>query len=191
MKKLITIALMAALCLNPIKADSWLKFRGSRSNNTTLLTAEAGSNITNRLETYGFADAEEKNICAESRLTYNVGKTKLISEYNGGTGYKDAIRLGFAFKPNLGKNNFTFVKLFPFESTGKKGPQVSMFTSQDMGKIDASLLVDYNISPGTVYVEPTLDLKLGKNYNAFIQGRSFGKIKEIDFSIYMGLSKSF
>ena len=202
-KALTGFAFIVTLCSQPVKAGEWTTVKGavSTKNPHALVTVESDAEISSRLSVFGFIDAEAteekpydfKSLYCEGRVTLKFNNlVRAIAEYNGGNNYEDTIRLGIAVTPKLGKDNFTFIKLIPYETTEKKGPQASLFTLQNLtDRLSASILADYNLDSKTLYLEPTLDYKLGNNLSAFIQGRSFGKVGEFDFVPYVGISKSF
>jgi hypothetical protein len=203
-KTIAGLALVSALAMGqPANAGDWANVKGSVSTKDrhALITVEGCADIGNKIATYGFADAESTeaeplkldSIYAEARATYKLNSlVRAIAEYNGGSGYEDTVRIGIALTPNLGRNNFTFVKLLPYETTKDKGPQISSLTSQTLNdRLTASLLADYNTKPKTMYIEATLEYKINKNLSLYVQGRSFGKIGKVDFVPYVGISKSF
>jgi hypothetical protein len=203
-KAIAGLALVSALATGqPANAGDWAAVKGSVSpkDRHALITAEGGVDISNKIAAYGFADAESTeaeplkvdSIYGEARATYKLNSlVRAIAEYNGGSGYEDTVRMGIALTPNLGKNNFTFVKLLPYETTKDKGPQISALTSQQLNdNVTASLLADYNTKPKTMYIEATLEYKIGKNLSLYVQGRSFDKIGKVDVVPYVGVCKSF
>lgn len=145
-----------------------------------------GGTTLKGMDVYGFADldatkqrpADIEGVYAEFRVSYPVAKALgLAAEYNCGTGTKDTVRLGAVVKGGLWKGNFTLVKVFPVETSGEKGPQVSIYLSQDIGKkIAFSVLADVNTRPGTVYLEPELMVRITETAALFVQARGFGKI---------------
>ncbi len=197
------IALSAALLASkPTAAQEWGKVKASISPQDAhaLYITEGGATLTDKIAVYGFADIEAtpqgalipKSIYGEARITYKIlDGIHAIAEHNDGTDYIGTTRLGIAIKPGLGKDSFTFIKLFPYETSGMKGPQASLFTSHKLtDEIEASILVDYSTQPKTFYIEPTLTYKIDDKIEGFIQLRSFGKISETEFTPYIGISYS-
>jgi len=172
--------------------DCWFNiqpaFNTSKQHVTVRL--EGGSQLTDRLSLYGFSDVDAtpeksfdlKNFYIETRLSYALtpkSNWAAILEYNGGNGMQDILRTGFTVTGSLGKGNFTKLKVLLFETSGAAGPQVALFTSQRLtDKLSARLGIDYNVEPRTIYYEPELDYMLNPRATLFLQGRSFGLIKD-------------
>lgn len=158
---------------------------------------EGGTSVKG-MDVYGFADldatkqrpADIESVYAEFRVAYQIAKALgLAAEYNGGTGMKDTVRLGAVVKGGLWKGNFTLVKVFPLETSGEKGPQVSIYISQDIGKtVVLSATADINTKPKTVYLEPEVMARITETAALFIRQGAFGKIGEkMDFAPIMGV----
>lgn len=184
--------------------DGWANIQpafNTRANHA-ILRMEGGSNITDKLSCYGWFDADAasekpcdfENFYGEGRLTYKINNILgIAAEYNGGNNCKDTVRFGITITPKTNKKNFTMFKYFPYETTGKKGQQLCLFSSQKLTpKLGASLIIDYNLDKKTWYVEPELNYKLNNNSTMFTQGRSFGSIDDkMEFSPIFGIRYKF
>lgn len=163
---------------------------------------ESGSDITDKLGLYAYMDLDstkDKPSDFESyfgavRLTQRLNNLLgLVGEYEGGNDCEDTVRIGAAITPKLGKGNFTVLRLFPYETSREKGPQVALFVSQKFtDKLTSSLLACYDIDPKNLYLEPELDLALTKDITLFLQGRSFGEAKKTpDMATVAGIKYNF
>ncbi|MFH1071900.1 MAG: hypothetical protein V1743_00545 [Nanoarchaeota archaeon] len=158
--------------------DGWAQFTPAyhTAEQRATLRMEGGSTLTDGLSTYGFIDADAtpekpadlENFYAEARLNQNLGKITpvlkpfgIAIEYNGGNGLEDIVRAGITFSPAIAAGNFTFVKFYPVETSGDKGLQLSMFTSQTLPYgFATSILVDYNITADAAYAEQEIGFKV-------------------------------
>ncbi len=108
-----------------------------------------------------------------------------VLEYNGGSDFKDLLRLGVSFTPDTGETNRTYIKLLPFETSGDFGSQLSVRTNQKFDdNLTGNLRVDYNFVPSekdTVYTEANLDYKLTDKTSAFIRATHQGDADGIKF----------
>jgi hypothetical protein len=203
-KAIMGLALLTELSTPDIKAEGWANIQPAYDTKAKHATVklEGGTKIADNVSTYGFLhlDATKEkptdleNFYGELRTAYSVTDILgLAAEYNGGNGTEDTIRLGITITPNLGKNNFTMLKFFPYETSEKKGPQWGLFTSQKLtDRIGASLLLDYNTNNRTLYVEPQISVELTKKLTGFLQGRHFGSIDDkIELAPIIGLKYDF
>ena len=168
-------------------SDNWFTFQPGYNIKKEHSTAriEGGSKLKDKISTYGFIDLnaskEEptnmQSVYAEGRI--NIQPTKqvplaLTAEYNGATFLEDTIRLGITYTPNLGKNNFTYLKYLPLETSGEHGQQATFFTSQQLTpRLRANLTADYNIDQKVLMLEPKVKLKLTDRVSAFVRNQSF------------------
>ena len=115
------------------------------------------------------------------RLNYTLNDYfGVAAEFNGGNESEELLRLGISLTPKIHDSNYTYLKFFPYETSHENDTQVGLFTSQKIGKrCNANFLLDYNIDSKTMYLEPELNTKLTDKVDLFVQGRSFGKVKEI------------
>lgn len=167
----------------------------------TTVRLEGGADISDKVSLYGFMNlnaSEEspfdfENYYLESRLAYAINdKLKLSLEIDSGSDMEDFQRLGVLYTPETWKNNFTMIRLFPFETNGNYGPQATIFTSQDLtDKTSLWLTVDYNIEPEIAFVELELNNKMNDRYTRFVQLRAFGPIDDLDSSVVFGLKYEF
>jgi hypothetical protein len=191
-------------------SEGWFNIRpgyDARQKHSTL-RIEGGSKSGNGINAYGFSDMDAteqdpydvENLYSEFRLAYplrhlpekakNVG---VAVEYNGGTETKDILRFGLTYTPQTGENNFTLFKFLPFETSGEKGPQISLLTSQKLtDRLTVVLLGDYNFNSRTFYLEPEIDVKLTDNATGFVQGRgSVSRMDEIETPAVAGIKCNF
>ena len=117
----------------------------------------------------------------------------MTAEYNGANRMEDLMRLGITLTPNLGKGNFTMIRIYPYETSGEKGPQFCAFMSQQLSSwLAASVLGEFNVDDSTLYTEQELDLKLNDNFTVFLQGRGFGSIDDkIEIKPFIGVKYTF
>lgn len=164
---------------------------------------EGGTKVTPHASVYGFADFDStpqnktdlQAAYAEVRAAHDLGEISdgltdvhLLAEYNGGTGIEDTVRFGVGYTPQIASGNFTLLKLLPFETQGSYGPQIGVFTSQQITKdLGASLFIDYNINPKTIYSELELNYTIHENWAVFIQGRGFGTSDSFAVEPVMGI----
>lgn len=198
--------LTAGAILFPLSAraqDSWANARFGFSPNQSYATAtlEGSTAFTNTLKFYGFTELDAtkdkpldlgESAFVKLRLTQSLGaNTSIIGEFLGATGAQGRGRFGVAFTPSLGKDNFTLLAIFPADTNKEKGPQVFLFTSQQLtDKIYAQLLADYASKPGTVYIEPELDIQIIKHVAAMLQGRISISPSGTNNGIVLGLKVS-
>lgn len=188
-------ALVNFTLAKPAKADGlWGNIQPAYNTEAEHATVrlEGGAKLPYRLSTYGFMDfdatkehkADVENVYVEGRLNYSLGgiheklaRFGVTAEYNGGNGMEDIVRLGVSSTPPIGHGNFTFIKFYPCETSGRVGPQASFFSEQDIGKrLSLNALADYNLDPRTIYLELGADVKLTDHLKVFGQGRGFGPI---------------
>lgn len=199
LKKIGIIGLISAEALNAAANAGEIKAAFNPNDKKGIVTVEESRKISDDISCYGFADfetnAHTSSLYGEARIFYSMGQNLgLIGEYNGGTGYADTLRLGIGLKGSIGKNNFTLLKLLPFETTGQKGPQISLFTSQNIGSLCLSVLADFNAQKGTIYLEPTATMRVNDELYLMFQGRQFGNLGGIslgNFSPYLGIGYKF
>lgn len=202
-RKIAAASMLAVSTLLPVRAlaeDGFMNIYPAYNTKAQYATIrlEGGVKPMDKINVYGFADidatkqkpADMENVYAEVRVAYSVAKALgLAAEYNGGNSMKDIVRLGAVFMPKIAEGNFTLIKLFPIETSGERGPQVSVYASQEITKrITASIVADYNTKSRTIYLEPELLVKIVKSTSMFVQGRGFGPIDgKIDFAPVVGV----
>ncbi len=186
--KTIAGAGLLALLARPAAAGSWGNVQPAydAKDRHATVRVEGGADLSDKVNVYGFADLDatgEKpfdltGVYAEGRIARSLGdvsrKLKDVSaavEYNGGTGGGGTMRLGAIYKPDLGEGQTLIVKAFPVGTNGA-GPQASVFRQGRISQAwSGSVLVDYNVKPGTLYSELELDRKVGNGIEAFAQVR--------------------
>jgi len=113
---------------------------------------------------YGFVDYENNELFGKVRAIKPIGNGfGLSAEYTGGTSAESCVRTGITYEPKLGTDNYTRIKVYPFETTGHNGPQIGLYMSQKIRQ-DAkiSILADYNTQNKTLYIEGDLAKQIGK-----------------------------
>lgn len=219
---IIGAALAAALAV-PARADDWANIRPAYHIDAQHATVrlEGGADLGKRGKFYGFLDIDGskenpldfEQFYGEARGMLKLGKSHwaAAAELDAGSGMGDFLRVGATYTPDTGKKNFTQLRLWPFETTSDRGPQISVFTDQQLsGRVSISGLLDYNSDPNTAYLEAEVDVKLGKrtmvtdpktkqqhvvvgdNPTLFAQTRGFGTIDDrIDIAPVIGMKWNF
>ncbi len=204
------LSIIAALTLAGCASQNkpWMNISPSYAlrREVTTTRIEGGTQVTLHANVYGFADLDSalddktdiQSAYAEVRAAYDLGELSdslqdvhLLAEYNGGTGIEDTLRFGIGYTPHFADGNFTLLKVLPFETQGSYGPQVGLFTSQQITKdLGVSLLIDYNIDPKTIYGEAELNYRLGNDFSIFLQSRGFGTADHFDVEPVIGVRYS-
>lgn len=102
------------------------------------------------------------------------------AECLGATGVPGTTRLGLGWNTSLWDGNFTLIRAFPFSlgNGGKQDPMLFGYFRQDLGSLDASLLLRHSMggesSFGTqrIYYEAGLHTKL-ENLTLSVENRGF------------------
>jgi len=177
MKKLLT-----GIVFTAIASAQWVDVQTAYKPKDNVPTTRIEAGMTrNRFNTYGFLDFDgtmnksyPRNAYLQTRASYELFKgVNAVAEMNVGTDFADTIRFGALYSPKL-KDNFTVVKFYPAETTGKKGTQIDAYSVQYIGKFAPSVLVNYNVKPKTTYMELELEYKFSKHVTAYTQMRGFG-----------------
>ncbi len=174
---------IAAVLLSavPALAGNWLSIEPAqnlkKNQPTVRLQGGNGSNF------YGWADIDnledEPSVYGEARLSEPIGEDidfvlELDADYNAD--FKNTFRSGLGIKPS--KN--TVLRYLPWETFGKYGPQLCFYGTQDLSdRLQAALIMDYNIDSETTYFEPGLSYKVNDDVSAFVQGRYFGALEDL------------
>lgn len=208
-----TIKKIAVACLvlaGALSATSCARTQGwsnvqpayNARQNALTVRVEGGTDITDKLNCYAFLDADTaeknsadlENFYGEARVAYALNDVfRVAVEYDCGNNCKDLARVGLTITPKTGKRNFTMLKFWPVETSGQKGPQVCIYSSQKLtDKLSASMTAEYNIDSRTLYLEPELRFKPNDQFFAFLQGRGFGSIDDkIEFAPVIGVGYNF
>ena len=85
-----------------------------------------------------------ENLCSKLK---NLG---LAAELNGGSNFNEdrfggIMRFEITYGTQLRKGNHTTIKFLPLNTSPDKKVQLSTFSSQSVGKLDLSALIDYDI----------------------------------------------
>ena len=183
-------------------AGGWANAQGGYKADEKQLTVrlEGGSSHNYGISSYAFMDldavkpgADLENVYAEGRimksLDFILPGLKAMVEVDVGNSMRDFVRYGASLTPDLGNGNFTQFRWCPATSQEGVGSQVTIYTSQEiLPGLTASMLVDYNLRPNTIYVEPRIDLKLTEQVAGFFMGRGFGEVNgRIDVKPVVGL----
>jgi hypothetical protein len=201
LKKIIGTTILGVGLASSVSAqEGWMNIQtGYDLDNSNLqIRGEGGNEINEFVDMYGFIDlySGDKSLDSnygEARVSLDTGNSlgiEPMAEVNFGTGLESKLRLGAICKFSFGEGNFSILKVLPYDS-GNGDSQVSLFSSQDIGDFNASILVDYNIDSDTVLVEPSLSYNLSKDLELFTRASSFGKVDNLDFSIQIGAKYDF
>lgn len=175
-------ALAASMSCGLARSDSSNVQIGYNTRAKALTTRiESNGELSDRLSYYGFLDADAtqespadlESFYGELRLMTPVTDALcLAAEYNGGNSMEDLVRLGVGYSPRLGENNFTFLKFYPVETSGKKGMQFSVYSRQKLGsRLNASLWADWDISQSMLLCEPELEYRLGNGLIGYTRAK--------------------
>lgn len=182
------IALLAATSAS---AGNWANIQPAYNADAQHATVrlEGGADLGKRGKFYGFLDLDGnkenpvdlEQFYGEARFMGKIGKSPwaAAAELDVGSGMEDFLRIGATYTPKTGEGNFTQLRLWPFETSGGRGPQVSAFSNQQLSdRVAISGLLDYNIDPNTAYIEAELDINIAKKAALFAQARGFGTIDD-------------
>src|SRR3989344_2461014 len=216
-------AALAATLAVPARAGDWANIRPAHNidGQHATVRVEGGADLGKHGKFYGFLDLDGstehpldlEQFYGEARGMLNLGNSRwaAATELDIGSGMGDFLRVGATYTPDTGKKNFTQLRLWPWETSGTHGPQVSVFSEQQLSdRVSVSGLMDYNTDPNTAYLEAEVDVKLGKrtmvidpktkkqhavvgdNPTLFAQARGFGTIDDrIDIAPVVGLKWNF
>jgi hypothetical protein len=198
------IALVCALAAISCKPESWSNIQPAYKprQNTPTVRVEGGSKLADRVSFYSFMDmdpvqdnsADMESFYGEARVAYALNDVwALAVEYDTGNNCDDLARAGVVITPKTWKGNFTMFKIYPWETSRGKGPQVCLYSSQQLtDKISAIITAEYNTDSRTLYLEPELRYTPDKRYFIFLQGRHFGSIDDrIDLAPVAGVGCNF
>ncbi len=203
-KKIVTGAVLSATLLaSSCMPESWSNVQPAYKprQNTPTVRVEGGTK-SGRVNFYSFIDmdpvqdnsADMESFYGEARVAYALNDVwALAVEYDAGNNCDDLARAGVVITPKTWKGNFTMLKLYPWETSGQKGPQVCVYTSQKLtDKVSASVTAEYNTDSRTLYLEPELRYKQNDRFFVFLQGRHFGSIDDrINFAPVIGAGYNF
>ena len=181
-------SVVAALAL-PARAGNWANVQPAYNLNAehAIMRLEAGADLSDHTKFYGFLDLDGskehpldlQNFYGEARVMRKLGKSNWAAacEFDVGSDLDDFVRIGATYTPKTGKGNFTQLRLWPLETSGDRGPQLSVFSSQDLtDRVSVNGLLDYNVEPNTAYIEAGIEAKVGRKASIFAQARGFGEI---------------
>ncbi len=207
-KTLISIIAAALLAGCASQNKPWMNISPGYAPKREVSTVrvEGGTQVTPTTSIYGFTDLDSSpqdktdlnSSFAYLRAMQDLGAVhsslkdvQLVAEYHGGTGIEDTLRFGVGYTPHIADGNFTLLKYLPFETQGSYGPQVGLFTSQQItDELGASLLINYDLDPKTIYGEAEINYKFADNFSMFLQGRGFGAANDFDIEPVIGIRYS-
>lgn len=186
------LAIVAALYASAAGAadNGWMNIQPAYNANDNHVTVriEGGADVSDKVSVYSFADIDAskqepldfENLYGEARFKFTVNDwLKVLAEHDFGTGFKDFTRLGVEITPSIDDNNFTAIRVFPYETDGDVGSQIDVYSAQQItDKLNASILAELKLGIDSLYAELELGYDLSDDVTLFGQLRHFGSLDQ-------------